>query len=151
LVLQSPDERKIVSIPAESFGVLCAAFGPGLVCVSESAAALRCLETQTGRERWRFQEKGQHVLEVAYADQAQAFVGVIWPYECGGAHRLVRFDPPSGKVSIVTELGRAGEFKFCLRGTRLLSSDGSVVDSATGRRVGMLAFPTFERASETSL
>jgi hypothetical protein len=141
LVLQSPEERKIASVRAETFAVLCVAFGPGLVCVSESTGPLRCLSTETGEERWRFQEKGQHFLEVAFAEQTQAFVGVCWPYEHGGSFRLLRFEPQSGEASVVTELGKAGEFEFCLRGTRMLLSDGSVMDSATGDPVGKLAFP----------
>jgi outer membrane protein assembly factor BamB len=147
LVLQSPEERKIASIPAESFAVLCVAFGPGLVCVSESTGPLRCLDTQTGEERWRFQEKGQHFLELAFADHGQAFVGVCWPYEHGGSFRLLRFEPQSGAASVVTELGKAGAFEFCLRGTRLLSSDGSIMDSVTGHREGQLAFPAKEGGS----
>jgi hypothetical protein len=147
LILQSLEERKIASIPAETFAVLCVAFGPDVVCVSESTGSLRCLDTKIGEERWRFQEKGQHFLELAFAEQAQAFVGVCWPYERGGSFRLLRFEPQSGESSVVTELGKAGQFEFCLRGTRLLTSDGSVMDSVTGRREGMLAFPVAESGS----
>lgn len=147
LLLQSPEQQKIASIPAETFAVLCMAFAPGLVCVSESTGPLRCLDTQTGQERWRFQEKGQHLLEIAFAEHEQAIVGVCWPYERGGSFRLLRFEPQSGAVSVVTELGKAGKFEFCLRGTRLLSSDGTVRDSATGHREGKLAFPTKEDGS----
>lgn len=141
LVLNSSEEQKIASIPPESFAVLCAAFGPGLVCVSESGGPLRCLATQTGKELWRYQKDGNHFLNVAYAEHAQAFVGVSWPYERGGSFRLLRFEPQSGEVTVVTELGSTGEFEFCLRGTRLLSSNGSISDSATGQRKGQLAFP----------
>jgi outer membrane protein assembly factor BamB len=147
LVLQSPEDQKIAKIPAETFAVLCVAFGPGLVCVSESGGPLRCLDTETGEERWRFHEKEQHFLKLAYAEQVQAFVGVCWPYERGGSFRLLRFEPQSGEASVVTDLGKAAEFEFCLRGTRLLLSDGSVMDSATGRREGILAFPVSESGS----
>lgn len=142
LLLQSQDERKIATIPAETFAVLDVAFGPGLVCVTESTGPLRCLDTQTGEERWRFQEKGQHFLDLAFAEQAQAFVGVCWPYERGGSFRLLRFEPQTGASFFVTDLDNAAEFKFCLRGTRLLAADGSIMDSATGQHVGKLAFPT---------
>lgn len=141
LVLQSPDERKITTVARETFAVLCVAFAPGLVCVSESGGPLRCLDTQTGEEHWRFAEKGQHFLTLAFAEKAEAFVGVCWPYERGGSFRLLRFEPGSGQASVVTDLGQSGEFAFCQRGTRLLSSDGSVIDSATGRRESVLAFP----------
>lgn len=147
LVLQSPEERKIATIPAETFAVLCVAFGPGLVCVSESTGPLRCLDTETGEERWRFQEKGQHFLELGFADHAKAIVGVCWPYERGGSFRLLRFEPQSGAASVVAELGKGGEFVFCLRGTRLLCSDGSILDSATGQHAGKLEFPAKEGGS----
>jgi WD40 repeat protein len=141
LVLQSPEKREITSFARETFAVLCVAFAPGLVCVSESAGPLRCLDTQTGAERWRFAEKGQHFLEIAFAEHAGAFVGVCWPYERGGAFRLLRFEAQSGEASVITDLGKAGKFEFCLRGTRLLSSDGLLMDSAIGRREGNLGFP----------
>jgi hypothetical protein len=92
------------------------------------------LDTQTGAERWRFAEKGQHFLQIAFAEHAGAFVRVCWPYEHGGAFRLFRFEAQSGKASVITDLDQAGEFEFCLCGTRLLSSDGLLMDSATGRR-----------------
>jgi hypothetical protein len=147
LELQSPEERKIASFPAETFAVLSVAFGPGLLCVSESTGPLRCLDTQAGEERWRFRESGQHFLKLAFAEQAQAFVGVCWPYERGGSFRLLRFEPQSGAAAVVSELGKAGGFEFCLRGTRLLSSDGSIMDSATGRREGQLAFAAQQHGS----
>jgi WD40 repeat protein len=147
LVLQSPEERKIATIPVESFAVLCVAFASGLVCVSECGGPLRCLDVQTGDQRWRFQEKGQHFLELAFSEQAQAFVGVCWPYERGGLFRLLRFEPQSGAATVVADLGKAGNFEFCSRGTRLLSSDGSVMDSATGSCIGRLAFPGAEKVS----
>jgi len=147
LVLQTPEDQKIAIIPAETFAVLCVAFGPGLICVSESAGPLRCLDTQTGEERWRFQEKGQHFLEIAFAEHTQEFVGVCWPFERGGSFRLLRFEPQAGAMSVVTDLGLNGEFAFCLRGTRLLSSNGSIMDSATGSCEGRLAFPIKESGS----
>jgi hypothetical protein len=140
LILQSPENRKITSIARETFAALSVAFAPGLVCVSESGGPLRCLDIQTGEERWRFAEKNQHFLEVAYAEHSSAFVGVCWPYKFGGSFRLLRFQPRSGEVSAVTDLGKSGRFAFCQRGTRLLTSNGLVIDSATGRRELMLPF-----------
>ena len=100
LVLQSPSLWKSLSIARESFGVLCVAFAPGLVCISESGGPLRCIDTETGQERWRFAETGQHVLTAALAVSEEAFVGVSWPYMHGGSLRLLRFDSESGHVSV---------------------------------------------------
>jgi hypothetical protein len=142
LVLQTAEEEKLSSFTRESFAVPCVAFGLDCVCVSESTGALRCLDTQTGKERWRFWESGRHFLNLAFAEQTDAFFGVDWPYERGGLFRLLRFHPQSGESIVVTELGKTGEFEFCHRGTHLLSSDGSIIESATGRKVGILALPT---------
>jgi outer membrane protein assembly factor BamB len=141
LVLQSLQEQRITSFGKETFAVLCVAFAPGLVCVSESTGPLRCLDTLTGEERWRFVEKGHHFLEVAFSESTAAFVGVCWHYERGGSFRLLRFQPQSGEVSVVADLGTTERFKFCVRGTRLVSWGGTVMDTETGYRQGVLGFP----------
>jgi outer membrane protein assembly factor BamB len=146
LVLQTPDENEVATIARETFAVLCVAFAPGFVCVSESTGPLRCLNTKTGEETWRYAQKGQHLLRLAYAEKARSFVGVCWPYKRGGPHRLLRFGPESGQVSEVSELGVSGEFAFCRRGSHLLSSAGSVIDSVTGRCQLGLPFPVRDKS-----
>jgi outer membrane protein assembly factor BamB len=145
LVLRTPDEKKVTTIARETFAVLRIAFAPGVVCISESTGPLRCLDTKTGEEAWRYAQKGQHFLQLAYAEEARCFVGVCWPYERGGQHRLLRFGPESGQVSEVSELGQSGDFAFCQRGSCLLSSDGLVIDSVTARRLLGLRFPVRDR------
>jgi len=140
LVLQALDGKKVASIGRESFAVLRVAFAPGLVCVGESGGPLRCLSTYTGQEVWRYSQRGRHVVELAYAEAAKAFVGVSWAYEHGGPSRLLRFGQESGQASEVSELRHTEDRTFCQRGSRLLSSDGSVVDSATGRSEPNLPF-----------
>jgi outer membrane protein assembly factor BamB len=141
LELQTPDEKKVATLPRETFAVLHVAFAPSLVCVSESTGPLRCLSTKTGKEIWRYAQQGQHFLKLAFAEGANAFVGVCWPYERGGSFRLLRFEPEPGEVSDVADLGPSGNFSFCKRGSRLISSDGSVIDSVTGQREFVMPFP----------
>jgi len=141
LVLQTPKDKKLATFARESFAVLCVAFAPGLICISKSTGPLRCLRTKTGEEVWHFTQKDQHFLELAYAEENKVFVGVCWPYERGGSHRLLRFAPQSGDLTEVLDLGPSGEFAFCQRGSRLISSNGSVIDSVTGRTEFTLPFP----------
>jgi outer membrane protein assembly factor BamB len=147
LVFQTQTEQVIATVAREEYAVLSAAFAPGLACVSESGGPLRCLEADSGKELWRYAQKGQHILELAYAETAKAFVGIGWSYELGGSHRLLRIEPRSGKLSEVSDLGPSGEFAFCQRGSRVLSSDGSLIDSVTGNRVATLAFPNLQRGA----
>jgi outer membrane protein assembly factor BamB len=150
LVLQTADECKLASIARESFAVLDVAFAPGYVCVSESGGPLRCLCSKTGVEVWRFAEMDEHILDITFAEHAGAFVGVIWQYKRGGAKRLLRFDPESGDMAVVADLGKSGEFVFCKRGMRLLSSNGSVMDSATGKQLATLEFPVEQSGNEST-
>jgi hypothetical protein len=139
-VVQSHDEREISRFERESFGVLSVAFALGFVCVSEAGGPLRCLSTSSGYEVWRFSERGKHFLNLAFSETANAFVGVLWPYERGGRHQLFRFERETGAVLDVSELPQAAEFAFCQRGSRLITSDGSLINVATGGLEYVLPF-----------
>ena len=140
LVLEAQGGPKVATIARASFAVLSVAFAPGFVCVSESAGPLRCFDTKNGSEIWRATGGGEHVLDLAFAEHAGGFVGVCWSYERSGPQTLRRFELGSGASTVLADLGPTGEFGFCLRGSRLLSSDGSLFDTGTGRRTGRLDF-----------
>ena len=112
----------------------------GFVCVSEAGGPLRCLSTGSGHEVWRFSERGKHFLNLAFSETANAFVCVLWPYERGGRHQLFRFQRETGAVLDVSELPQAAEFAFCQRGSRLITSDGSLINVATGGLEYVLPF-----------
>jgi hypothetical protein len=142
LDIQTLEEQQVVAIPRETFAVLSMAFAPGRICISESGGPLRCIDTSSGQELWRHSPVDQHFLELAYVDKAEAFVGICWPYKTGGAHTLRRFTIESGAASVVADLGPVGEFAFCLRGSHLVVSDGSVRDVLSGRLKMKLSFPS---------
>jgi hypothetical protein len=142
LVINGMDDTEIAAIPRKTFAVLCVAFAPGLVCISESGGALRCLETKTGLELWSFSQTGRHFLTLGYAESADSFVGTSWSYELGGSHQLWSFQSVSGKKIRVSDLGKAGEFAFFQRSSRLLASDGTVLDAVTGKTEYTVDFST---------
>ncbi|HMF18417.1 MAG TPA: hypothetical protein VKE98_14500, partial [Gemmataceae bacterium] len=142
LVFQTPDEQTIASVERETFAVLSVSFAPGLVCISESGGPIRCLNSQTGAEIWRYSLSDEHFLKLGFNDQNRTFVGVCWEYKRGGKFRLYKFEPESGKTSVVAELPTAATFAFCQRGSRLLSSNGSIIDTDTGQTEEVLTFPT---------
>jgi WD40 repeat protein len=142
LEVQTREGQKVVAIPRVTFGVLSIAFAPGRICISESGGPVRCIDTSSGRELWRYSLVDQHFLELAYVDEAKTFVGICWPYEHGGAHTLQRFTIESGDFSVIAELGPFGEFAFCGRGSLLIETDGSVRDVLSGRVEMRFSFPT---------
>jgi WD40 repeat protein len=130
--------EKIAAIPRTTFAELDVAFSPRHVCVSESAGPIRCCDIDTGQEKWKYREKGRHVLYLSYHSLNKSFLGVDWAYENGGSQRLLHFDEDSGLCHIVSEFDPRQEMAFCLNGTKLLTADGMIFDAANGKLSGKI-------------
>ena len=142
LELHTLEEKRVGTIPRVTFAELDAAFGIRHVCISESAGPVRCHDTASGRELWRYQEEGRHVLRVCYDRSHASFLSIDWPYEEGGVHRLLRFDVRTGHCSVIAEIEQPGEVVFCLEGTRLVTATGRVLDTRTGAALAQLWGPS---------
>jgi hypothetical protein len=84
--------------------------------------------------------KGTHFLRVAFAESADTFVGVSWPFERGGAMVLQRFEP-DGSATALAEIGTTATMAFASRGEQLITAAGPIYESASGRQIGSLPFP----------
>jgi hypothetical protein len=74
------------------------------------------------------------VLSLGYSPRGSAFLGFEWPFERGGPSRLLRFDAGSGEPTVVAVIARkAAHEVFCARGELLVTTEGDVVDTLTGR------------------
>lgn len=143
--LQTLDASTFARIERESFAILSVAFGHGAVAISEATGPVRCFETTTGRNLWRYKgPPGTHALELGYHFQLRRFLAVERPYEKGGIKTLLLLDAQTGKVEAKRPLDESATETFCSAGARLVSSDGWMIDSATGRLVGQFDFPLRE-------
>lgn len=134
-------EAPIATIPRVSFAALSVAFSKSLLCVSEAGGPVRALDLSSGSELWRHTPaKGTHFLRVAFAETADAFVGVSWPFEHGGTMVLRRFEP-DGKTTALAEIGTTAEMEFASRGEQLITSAGPIYEAVSGRQIGSLPFP----------
>ena len=116
-----------------TFAILDADFSSDRVCLSESGGPVRCIATEDGREIWRHVPRaGTHILTLAYSKANGDFYGVRWPYVRGGSKTLVRFDYHTGKATVVARLGRFALAVFSSYGDRLITSEGDVIDVASG-------------------
>jgi hypothetical protein len=141
LVLQATGGRTVAIVRPTTFAVLSVAFGPGLLVISESNGPVRCFETQKAKELWRYVPPvGHHVLQLAYAKTLESFAGISWPYEHGGTKRLLRFNSQSGVAETIADLGYVTETAFCKSGSYLVSSDGFIIEVASGHRMYRMAF-----------
>lgn len=142
LTLQTSSREEIVArIPRAKPAVLDVAFSPGAVCISEVGGPIRCVDTHSGKERWRHTIPGQHSLSVTYSDSSHDFLAINFPYQDGGSFLLTRFNSTSGEPTAVVDLECKHAAEFCQNGSRVITSDGPILDSQTGKRVATLDFP----------
>jgi hypothetical protein len=127
-------------VPRSTFAILDATFSPDALCLSEAGGPVRCLNLETGKERWRYQPPaGNHVLRLSYqADQS--FYGVQWAYERGGPKLLLRFSQSTGAARNVCDLNTFPH-AFGFGHEEVLLSSGDVVSLLTGAITRKLAFP----------
>jgi len=94
------DTRK--RIPRITPATMDAVFSSDALCLSECGGPVRCIDCESGKERWRYvPPAGFHVIKLSYqADQS--FYGLLFGYEVPET-ALIRL---SGDHGIRTEIGR---------------------------------------------
>jgi len=139
-------EGTVTSFEGTTFALLHAEFGPDRVCISESAGPVRCMDSQHGREIWRYEPpKGSHALALAYCQENGHFHGVEWPYFSGGPKTLLQFNYETGKPLPIAKLGEpSAVVVFCSQGSALLTSDGDLISVVNGVSERAFAFPDLE-------
>jgi hypothetical protein len=117
-----------------AFAFLDVTFAPGLLVLSESGGPVRCIDLSTGQERWRYNPPpGSHVLCLGYREEEPCFLGVEWPFQKGGAKRLLQLSLNRGVILGTLDLGNPTDCCFALAGRVVVTAEGKILDSATGR------------------
>jgi len=126
--------KKIAALTRSHWGAPAITFGPGLVCMG--GALTKCYSTTNGKLVWEktltdeLNEVSLACHAIAYSELHSEFDLVVWPNSRGGDHRLVRLDSKTGHLKNATKIEASNEYKFCLAGTVLLTSSGSVYQSS---------------------
>jgi hypothetical protein len=140
-ILVDPEFKKIASIRRTAFAPIDFAFAPQRICITESGGLIRCYDVTSGQQQWAYNPgNGIHALQLAYNESHQRFAAITWPYKSGGDHQLITLCPDDGEVVPLATISNAVEFAFCCMGSKLISSDGKLRDSATGEVQGLLDF-----------
>lgn len=133
--LSRPDGGHKLLIDRMTFAFLDVCFGPGLLVLSEAGGPVRCLDTASGRERWRYEPMAErHVLHLGYQATGPYVLGVEWPYVEGGSKRLIRWSPTDGTVVDTMILGQPADCCFGLDGEVVVLSDGRIIFTTPHRR-----------------
>lgn len=145
LQLHLPNTKQPLPIARETFAVLSAEFSRSAVAISESGGPLRCFNLADGSLRWRYAPpEGCHLLRLGYQSNNHRFVGIQWRYSIGGMSELLLFNESTGEISSRFPLESSSDYCFACEGSRLLSSDGWILNTENGLLVGSLDFPVKE-------
>jgi hypothetical protein len=123
--------NRLFALDRTTFAFLDVSFAPGFLVVSESGGPVRCIDSTTGVERWRYKPKsGRHVLNLGYRNDDSCVLGVEWPYEIGGSKTLVRWSLKDGDILDRKILGQPFDCCFGLGGKVIVLADGSVIPTS---------------------
>ena len=138
-------------IPRLSFAILDAAFGPQSLVISESRGPVRCIDSFTGIELWRFTpEKDSHFLVLWFRNTDGNFYGVLWNYQQGSFRHLVRLAAANGDAKTVCDLDSWCE-AYCAKLDCVVTSSGALIDLLEGRLLHRLEFPQKEYSDRRSV
>lgn len=131
-----------------TFSLTDAAFSRNHALAAEAGGPLRCFHMSDAVEAWRFDcptnmvrdrtgvhhiPSPTHAIHVDFDEGSRVFQAVIWPYQHGGEYVLARLDEKSGTLLSETRIPNAFECGFCLRGSRLLTTGGALIDTRSGK------------------
>jgi outer membrane protein assembly factor BamB len=135
-------ERDIV-IPRLNFALFQAEFTPDSVCLIEANGPLRCLDSNTGKERWRYSPEQGHVIRLSYQADGSLY-GILFLSKDGEDSKLVRFAPDSGSMEVLYCQDERGPTSWSFGPGVLLTRSGEVVSLETGDVIRNLAIPIHE-------
>ena len=131
--------RTRVRIPAMSFGLHTAAFSPTSVCISEPPlGGIRCVDLASGELLWDHWNKAFGRAAFNVED------GHFYCKECNGNTPpdwfLTRLSPEREGCEPIALLTGGWEAEFTKSGTTLITANGDVFETASGRLFAILIF-----------
>jgi hypothetical protein len=128
-----------IRFPRQSFGMLGAAFGPELLCITEANGPVSFVDFIAAKGKWRYRCESGHVMGVAYNEADGLFYGVERGVETGAAMVLRRF--PREKGAAVEVCGVESYVDNGFGPGVLIAPTGAVVSLENGVVLRRLAFP----------
>lgn len=129
LIIES--KGKIIPISNRSFAVLDLEIMPSSFAVTESGKELSVYSLLDGSLLWRYNpHSGNHILKLGYNSNKKLLLGIEWPFVKGGDKKLITFNLLNGNILNSNKLkGCPVETEFALKSSRLITSEGDVLDT----------------------
>lgn len=129
-------------IPMLSFALHDAALSPDIVCLKEPKTGFRCIELASGQQLWHHPTLWGNYLVFCAADRNFYCVAMkdTPPHDCS----LVRLAPSLMDCDQVVFIGPCWAAAFTQSGNVLVTQNGDVYETSTGRLLRELDFPQRE-------
>ncbi len=131
-----------IKIPAMSFGMHTAAFSPISVCLSEPRAGIRCVSLASGDLLWHHPTKAFSRATFNPSD------GQFYCVDCNENTPpdwfLTRLSPKGDECEPVALLDGGWETEFTKSGSHLITANGDVYETTSGKLIRHLDFPRME-------
>lgn len=143
LLYNSSTGKRIGQLTDCRLGPLDVAFSDVYVVASYVGGPVNCCNTEDGIQVWRHDpQEGHHYVEITYNEESHEFVGVDLDFAKGTDTSIFWLDENTGVVRRKLRLtGTPWETEFALRGKILITSDGVLLDTCSGKEVARLDFP----------
>lgn len=129
-----------IAIGRETSSLFQAVFSPDSVCLAEVSGPVRCLNSDSGEERWRYLPERGHVTQLSY--QSNDFMyGVLFLSQEGRDSKLIRIALDSGTTEMLYHQAERSPFAWSIGPGVLLTRSGEVVSLETGNVIRRLPIP----------
>jgi len=133
-------KRKLIkNFTKTNFGILDTAFSEEKIICAYSANPLESISTSNFEKVWSTKVIG-HFLKIEYSNEIDKILGIRWDYENGSPKYLCYIDINTGKVEKEIDIGEPIETKFLKQGKFLLTSQGKLYSTLTGRQINQFDF-----------
>jgi outer membrane protein assembly factor BamB len=132
-----------ITIPRLTSFLFQAAFTPNSVCLAEARGPLRCLEADTGEERWRYSSAQGHVTQLSYHVDGFLY-GVLFLSQEGEDSKLLRFALDSGATEKLYHEAERGPDAWSMGQGVLITRSGNVISLESGDVIRRLAISVDE-------
>ncbi len=132
-------DHKAKEVPRLSFSMSDAVFSSDALCLAEYTGPVRCIDCESGEERWRYlPPRGFHVIALSHQVD-QAFYGYLFGYESPEA-ALLRFSPDNGTCAEVCRYDLSKRHGGDFGQGVFIAGNGDVLSLLDGRVVREMPF-----------
>jgi outer membrane protein assembly factor BamB len=134
--------KRIGQLAYGGLGPLDVAFSENYVVASYAGGLVTCSDTKNCIQVWHHYAKEGRYARISYNQMSHEFIAVDLHWTKGTNESIVWLDENTGDIKRRLKFtSTPWETEFALRGTVLVTSDGMLLDTSSGKEIAGLDFP----------